>query len=63
MKILNDHKGNVNGKVELTPMDVRCILSMFSLINDDKKLEEEKRIERELKALKQLFINNSLHNV
>ena len=59
MKILNDHKGNVNGKVQLTPTDVRCILSMFNFINDDRKLEEEKRIERELKALKQLFINNS----
>lgn len=59
MKILNDHKGNVNGKVQLTPTDVRCILSMFNFINDDRKLEEEKRIERELKALKDLFINNS----
>ena len=63
MKILNDSKGKVTGKVELTPTDVRCILSMFNFINDDRKLEEEKRIERELKALKQLFINNSLDNV
>ena len=58
MKILNDHKGNINGKVELTPTDVRCILSMFNFINDERKLEEEKRIERELKALKELFIKN-----
>jgi len=58
MKILNDHKGNINGKVELTPTDVRCILSMFNFINDDRKLEEEKRVERELKALKELFIKN-----
>ena len=60
MKILNDSKGNVNGKVVLTPTDVRCILSMFNFINDDRKLEEEKRIERELKALKELFIERVL---
>ena len=59
MKILNDKDGNVNGKVVLTPMDVRCILSMFNFMNDDRKLEEEKRIERELKALKELFIKNA----
>ena len=58
MKILNDHNGNVNGKVVLTPTDVRCILSMFNFINDDRKLEEEKRVERQLKALKELFIKN-----
>jgi len=58
MRVLNDINGNVNGKVELTPTDVRCILSMFNFINDDRKLEEEKRIERELKALKELFIKN-----
>ena len=58
MKILNDKDGNVNGKVILTPTDVRCILSMFNFINDDRKLEEEKRIEAELKALRQLFIDN-----
>ena len=60
MKILNDSKGNVTGKVVLTPTDVRCILSMFNFINDDRKLEEEKRIERELKALKELFIERVL---
>lgn len=59
MKILNDSKGNVNGKVELTPTDVRCILSMFNFINDDRKLEEEKRIETELKALRDLFIKEN----
>ena len=58
MKILNDSEGNVNGKVQLTPMDVRCILSIFSLINDDKKLAEERRIERELETLKDLFTKN-----
>ena len=59
MKILNDHNGSVNGKVQLTPTDVRCILSMFNFINDDRKLEEEKRIETELKALKDLFIKEN----